>query len=928
MREQRKTKAQLIEELTVLRRRVAALEQALAASVAGGATPGSADAPAGSGELYGALIERSSSPIGVSQGGRLVLVNRAWHAFWGYSADEIGADGFDHVEAIVVPESRDAMREHLARPLAGEPIDPLYEFCGRTRDGRTLDVEVSATPVLWHGQPAVQEIYRDVTERRRAEQALLQREAMLRNAQELSQVGSWSWDINTNRVEWSNQMCRIFGLAADEFDGSMDTVLRHIYPDDRAKVQAAMEGVVAGKAPEPLLYRGVRPDGALVWVWAEGEVLRDDHARPARLVGAAQDVTEREQAAQALRASEEKYRTLFENAPIGIGLADTQGNLLAFNDAMLAPGGYTREDIVRIGNVQHLYADLDERAEALALLRRHGVLRDHEVRFRRNDGGTYPTLLSLIPVQYEGQDCLLALVEDLSARREAELAQLRSEAAYRALVEHADFGIYRSLPDDRFAMANPALVKMLGYDSAAELLARRLSRDIYANPDERDRLLEQFRDADRIENLEVEWRRKDGRPILVRLNGRVVRDAQGELEFFEMIAEDVTEQRALAAQLRQAQKMEAVGELTGGLAHDFNNILTIITANAELVLGSLREDSAEVRQELDDIVSAARRGSALVRKLLGFSRRAMLEMRVLDLREVVEELSDMVSRTVPEHVEIEVRSDPDLKPVRADASAVEQIVLNLVTNARDAMPQGGTLRIELAPATVGEASREGRPWLEPGEYVRLSVIDSGIGMDTYTKEHVFDPFFTKKPQGVGTGLGMAMVYGLVKQHLGYVEVESEPAQGTVVHIYFPAATEARRPTTAPAAPPPRGGRETLLVVEDEPAIRRGMRRVLERQGYTVLVAGDGEEALEVFFANESAIDLIVTDLVMPKLGGRDIFEAVRREGREVRFLFISGYSQREVDESSLGRLSAALLRKPWTVDELVARVRVVLDTPR
>jgi two-component system cell cycle sensor histidine kinase/response regulator CckA len=500
-----------------------------------------------------------------------------------------------------------------------------------------------------------------------------------------------------------------------------------------------------------------------------------------------------------------------------------------------------------------------------------------------------------------------------------------ADDCYRSLTEGALYGIYRSTIDGRFLTVNPALVEMLGYESQDELLAVEMARDVYARPEERGRLIASYRDKERVEGQDVEWRRKDGTQITVRLSGRTVRNRSGQVECFEMIVEDVTERRALEAQLRQSQKMEAVGQLTGGIAHDFNNILTIILANADLLECDLPMGRPDLRAVLNESREAAQRGAALIRKLLGFSRRSKLEMKSVDLARLVSDMSGMLRRVLPENVDVEVRAEEPIGNARADSGAVEQILLNLATNARDAMPDGGRLTIEVKPDWLDEGYHAIHPWVEPGSYVSITVTDAGIGMDEATKERIFEPFYTTKPPERGTGLGLAMIYGLVKQHKGHIHVYSELGRGTTIKVYFPVTNESSIDSQSPREETQfEGGSERILVVEDELAIGRATRRALESHGYRVLLAQDGEEALEVVRKRGSTIDLIVTDLVMPRLGGRQLYEALQAEGFSIPVMFASGYSQRDIQECAELDQVVPFLHKPWTLAELLRAVREAL----
>ncbi len=386
--------------------------------------------------------------------------------------------------------------------------------------------------------------------------------------------------------------------------------------------------------------------------------------------------------------------------------------------------------------------------------------------------------------------------------------------------------------------------------------------------------------------------------------------------------------RALEGQLRQAQKMEAIGQLTGGIAHDFNNLLTIILSNVELVKSDLLPGE-EGAPDLAEIEAAARKGAAMVRKLLAFSRTGQLELGPVELTRLVRDLSEMLRRLLPETIAVRVTAARDAPPVLADPGAVEQILLNLATNARDAMPLGGALDIVVESRLLDEEFRDAMGESRAGLYVCLAVADTGGGMEPAVLERLFEPFFTTKPPGVGTGLGMAMVYGLVRQHGGLVDVETAPRRGTTVRVYFPAAARGEAPARPRESPPPgAGGSETILLVEDEAGIRRVAQRALERAGYRVLTAEDGVEGLDVVRAHGGEIRLVVSDVVMPRCGGPELREAVLRAGHSMPFLFMSGYAARDAGVAEKLEPDLPVLHKPWSVTDLLGRVRQMLDAKR
>ncbi len=438
-----------------------------------------------------------------------------------------------------------------------------------------------------------------------------------------------------------------------------------------------------------------------------------------------------------------------------------------------------------------------------------------------------------------------------------------------------------------------------------------------------------------IENWELRGRRRDtGREWSFSFSGTPVRDEHGKQVLAVVVTRDITDRKRVEDHLRQAQKMEAVGQLTGGIAHDFNNILTVVIANAELMASALPANT-EVQEELTELLVAAKRGTIMIARLLQFSRRGMLSLRPVSPGTVVDGLRAMLRRVLPETIGLDVvDATAPSDTVLADTGALEQILVNLCTNARDAMPEGGTLRIVCERTWLDEGYHAAHPWVEPGPYVSVAVSDTGTGMDEETKRRLFEPFFTTKPSSKGTGLGMAMVYGLMKDHGGMVHVYSELGQGTTIRLYFALATQVAPGAVAPGAVAPggvsdpqqvRGGTETLLLAEDDAAIRRTTKRALEGSGYTVLIAEDGEEALEIYRTNRDRVALVISDLVMPKLGGRQLAQALHQEGANVRILFTSGYSPESAFRASKFPAGVAFLQKPWTLTDLLVQVRSLLD---
>ncbi len=528
----------------------------------------------------------------------------------------------------------------------------------------------------------------------------------------------------------------------------------------------------------------------------------------------------------------------------------------------------------------------------------------------------------------DGVTGCLGIALDLTERRQAEDALKRSEERFRRVFEHATVGLGVLSPAGHFVQVNPALAALTGY-TEAELLGT--SMLAITHPDDRGRnqaLLQQLL-AGEVSSYQIEKRylRKGGGSASVRIDASLVRNAAGQPAQVVGIIQDVTEQRKLERQFLQAQKMEAVGRLAGGVAHDFNNLLTIINGYAELLLRNFAPHRAAVEM-LRQMQEAGERAAALTRQLLAFSRQQVLALKTVYLDRVVHETERMLRRLIGEDIELITLSGDKVGAVLADPVQIQQVLLNLVVNARDAMPRGGKLVIETRNVELDAAFALGRAEIRPGPYVMLAVSDTGAGMDEATQARIFEPFFTTKEQGRGTGLGLATVYGIVKQSEGYIYVYSELGRGTTFKVYLPRIDPATEPAERPAPPPPskgpRGG-ETLLVVEDEQAVRELICSVLKGQGYTVLAAPDGEEALRLCREHGGPIDLVVSDVVMPRLGGRQLADGLAALRPGVKILFLSGYTDDAVVRHGVLEAETAFLQKPFTPAGLAHKVREVLD---
>ena len=499
-----------------------------------------------------------------------------------------------------------------------------------------------------------------------------------------------------------------------------------------------------------------------------------------------------------------------------------------------------------------------------------------------------------------------------------------SEARYRGLVDNATYGMYGVVPGGRLLYANPALADMLGFDSTTDLLRIENIHRVFSDPTVETRL-----EADCLQKPSVEataeWLRKDAKPITVRISGRRTQSADSSAVWLEMIAEDVTSRIILEKQLLQAQKFEAIGQLAGGIAHDFNNMIGAILGWADIGLDET-DPSSRLHRHFEKVRHQAERAAALTRQLLAFARRQILEPRNIDLNQSVTETLSLLEKVIGGSIEMKTRLDPSLSVIRADPTQVEQILMNLCINARDAMPAGGLIHIETSNAVVDDDYCSSHPFARPGSFSVLAVSDTGTGMDAATLDRIFEPFFTTKEIGKGTGLGLATVYGIVRQHGGFIHVYSELNHGSTFRVYLPSSSQPRDAAEqAEDSGPIRGGKEFILVAEDHDGLRDLARETLSNLGYRVLVACDGDQAVREFHNHSSEVDLLLLDVVLPKRSGPEIYAELSQYAPRIPVLFATGYSADIALPDQLRRDGLAVLQKPYSPRSLARKVREVLD---
>jgi two-component system, cell cycle sensor histidine kinase and response regulator CckA len=634
---------------------------------------------------------------------------------------------------------------------------------------------------------------------------------------------------------------------------------------------------------------------------------------------------------EALKESEARYHSLFELSWDAILAVNAEGRFTDANPAALRLLGYMRQDLLEL-NYQRITPARWHSMNA-AILREQvptrGYSDEYEMEYVRKDGTIIPvSLRAFLRKDLAGHSVgAWAIVRDMTERKHAEEALRRNEAHFRALIEKSSDMIVVLDADARIQFWSASASQTLGW-SAQEVLGQ--SRFEFIHPDDRSRLTAKFQELldapGGTLQVTTRYQHKNGSWRLIDTFARNLLHDQA-VAGIVLNTRDVTDQRRLEEQLQQAQKLDGIGRLAGGVAHDFNNLLTVILSCAETLQEDVRRGSPASLEEIDEIRAAGERARELTRQLLAFARKQVIAPVSLDLNGVVRNSERLLRRVLGEDVELVTRFHPDLWTVRCDPGQTEQVILNLAVNARDAMPGGGKLTIETANVQIDESDVASYPFMRVGSHVQLTIRDSGLGMSPEVKARIFEPFFTTKSAGKGTGLGLAMAYGIVKQSGGYILVESEPGHGTRFKIFFPRNVDATIAVPTPTSPRSAArGTETVLVVEDDPQVREVTVRTLRAGGYRVVAASNGREALDLAERDPGPLHLLVTDIVMPGMTGREVADELRRRQAELRVLFVSGYTQDAIAQRGVLETGIEFLPKPFAASSLLARIRQVLDT--
>lgn len=631
------------------------------------------------------------------------------------------------------------------------------------------------------------------------------------------------------------------------------------------------------------------------------------------------------QAEKAQRLAENRYRLLFERSLAGVYRATLDGRIVDLNESCARMFGYSKPGEARGHILQETFLAPGDFERLLRLVREHKSIGNLELELQRQDGQRLCVLLGASLLENGSEPVIEGTLIDITERKQAEDALRRSEERFRTLVEKSSDAISLVDGSGKVLYSSHAISPIFGYS-----LEERMGKSVFEfiHPEESAQVLHTFKkllaQPYGSASIELRYRHKDGSWRWIEALGTNLLE-DPSVQAVAINYRDITERRQLMEQLFLAQKMEAVGRLAGGVAHDFNNLLTAILGYSDMVLEKLPRGSVLSRYT-SEIKRAGERAASLTRQLLAFSRLQVMSPRVLDLNVVIEEMSRMLRRVIGEDVTLTTSPGAGLERVKVDPSQVEQVILNLAVNARDAMPEGGELRIRTSNARFAEDFIAEGVRVQAGSYVALEVTDTGCGMDSETSARVFEPFFTTKEKGKGTGLGLSTVYGIVKQSGGYIWVNSEPQKGTTFKIYLPGVEEAAAPAKAADAPVQIDrGSETILLVEDETNVRELLCGMLRSKGYEVLEAARGEEALALGKNHSQPIHLIVTDMVMPQMNGRELARRLCALHPESNVLYMTGYAGNKIGAIDVLENDVAFIHKPFSAEALSQKVRSILD---
>ena len=739
------------------------------------------------------------------------------------------------------------------------------------------------------------------------------------------------WEADTTTLQFSFVSERaeaILGYPVEQWLKEPTFWVDHIHPDDREQAVAFCRAAINAGRDHRFEYRALSVDGRVVWLRDVVRIVPGGEGKGQRLIGLMIDITEHKRIEEALQNSEERFRMAFAQAAVGQSLSDKEVNFIQVNKAFCDITGYTEQELhsMSLESITHpedFPACMEHIHELLSGKKDSFII---EKRFITKFGDPVWVRNSVAAVRDKLGDIsnIIALSEDITERKKAEECLRSSEEKYRSILEETKDVIFISTPDGEFIDTNPAGLELFGYSSLEGLKKVDIANDLYVNAQDRVLFRQAIERHGYVKDFELHLKKANGQHMTIKMTATAVRDKKGRVVNYRGIMRDVTLEKTLEHQILQAQKMEAVGQLAGGIAHDFNNILSAITGYGHLILMQIQEDSP-LRSYVEQILNSSERAAMLTQNLLTFSRKQIITPQPGRINEIIRNIAPVLSKLIREDIELKLELSVEDSTVVVDRLQIEQALMNLVTNARDAMPNGGILAIGTEKMYMDATFIEAHGYGKIGRYAVISIEDTGIGLDEMTKAKIFEPFFTTKELGKGTGLGLAMVYGVVKQNNGFINVYSEVEKGTTFRIYLPEVTSAIERRRDVEIQSPLGGKETILLVEDDQTLRKLVVTLLDKYGYTVIGAIDGADAIARFNEYKESIDLLITDVVIPIKSGTEVFEEIKKFNPGMKVLFLSGYAKDITQKKGILDKSVNFLQKPFSPDTFLKKVREILN---
>ncbi len=881
---------------------------------------------------YRELFEHA--PIGIyrtTPDGRILMANPAILKALNYSSLEELAkknlEDWGHYHGFTRAEFKELMERD------GQVLG--LETAWVTKDGKVVYVRESAKAVYDEAGNIVcyDGIVEDVTQFKLASRELESHRQMLKTVLDTSPNMIAVREKNGTVRLANNSYAAFFGVNTDEIIGKnivqfweqkgepQELIAKRLKEDkeiiESGNITDEIEQV-ADRFGNLLYFRAVKKRISL----ADGTVC---------VFATLQNITELKLAHNAIRESEEKFRAVVNASKDGMIVIDSRGEIKLFNAA--AEKMFDRTESEMLGKAVELLIAESSRHEHMSalskVLSRPGSIGVKSEPFCSTavsaDGKTFPVELTLSEGNFGNKRIVLAVIRDVTDSKLAEEALRASEERYRRFFEEDLTGDFITTVDGQILDCNLAFAEIFGFDTVKQALSGDF-KSIFANKQSLMKFISDIKEFGKLSSHEMSLKRQDGRNVYAQMNAIGEFDDYGGLMAIRGYIFDMTQQRMVEEQLRHSQKLEAIGRLAGGIAHDFNNLLTGIIGYSDIVYNAL-EGNDDLRSDVEEIKNAANRAADLVAKLMVFGRQQEVEPVDLNLNDVIGGMVKLLRRVIGENIDLELISGYNLGTIHADRTQIEQVIMNLCVNARDAMPGGGTLTLETENVVVNGGYIAAHPWAIPGRYVLLTVTDSGVGMTGEVMEHMFEPFFTTKGVGEGTGLGMATVYGIVKKHGGLIHVYSESPMGSTIKVYFPLKERPASDVGTKISGPVTGGTERILLAEDEEVVQDLVTRVLEKAGYKVLAVRDGEAAVEEFEKSPGAFGLVILDIVMPKLGGVDAFKAIKKINPRQKILFSSGYTSDSLRAKEALEYCDEIINKPYNPDVLLRTVRRILDRP-